>query len=435
MTKAEFIEQIASYVCKLAPSYSIFCPSAVIAQAILESGWGESTLASKYNNFFGMKCGTLWKGKSVNLATKEEYEPGVLTDITDDFRVYDSVEEGIKGYFEFIQLARYQNLKGITDYKEYLQTIKNDGYATSNDYVANVSRVVEQYELTKYDPTEPIVFEQEEKVITADTILEIMRGWLGLSRDAGTHKVIIDTYNAHKPLARSYQVKYTDAYCDTTVSAAFIKAGNVDIIGGTECGVEEHVKLFQKAGIWIEDGTITPQPGDIIVFNWDTFTQPNDGYSDHIGIVESVSDGQIITIEGNINGGNVARRSIDLGWGYIRGFARPRYGTMANKSTTKPTFTSNEKEVLTREVVAAKKCSVTVPYVKKGNTGAMVAILQEALNVLVNAGLDVDGEFGVATDKALKAYQRNHDIKASGTAGATTFKQIMEEVAKITFVS
>ena len=52
-------------------------------------------------------------------------------------------------------------------------------------------------------------------------------------------KLIIDLYNSHKPLARGYAVGYNDSYCDTTVSAAFIKAGAVDLIGGTECGVEE----------------------------------------------------------------------------------------------------------------------------------------------------------------------------------------------------
>ena len=423
MTKSEFIEKIAGYVCEYAPKYNIFCPSAVIAQAILESGWGLSVLADKYHNYFGLKCGTLWKGKSVNLATKEEYEPGIITDISDDFRVYDSMEEGVKGYFEFIQLSRYKNLQGITDYKEYLQTIKSDGYATSSDYVVNTCRVVEQNDLTKYDPAE--------YVVTASMIIDIMRGWLGLSKSAGTHKVIIDIYNGHMPLARNYKVTYTDEYCDTTVSAAFIKAGNVDIIGGTECGVEEHVKKFQKAGIWIEDGTITPLPGDIIVFNWDTFTQPNDGWSDHIGIVESVSNGQIITIEGNINGGMVARRSIDLGWGYIRGFARPRYGETAENKPEATTF--EEKKVSKQEVVKAKKCTVTVPYIRKGNVGAMVEILQHALNMLANAGLDVDGEFGSETDKALKDYQTSSGITASGLCGAGTFRRIIADIGASTY--
>lgn len=85
MTKQEFIEQIAGYVGKYAPQYGILCNSAVIAQAILESGWGESRLAAQYHNYFGLKCGTKWTGPSVNLTTQEEYEPGSLTTIKDNF--------------------------------------------------------------------------------------------------------------------------------------------------------------------------------------------------------------------------------------------------------------------------------------------------------------------------------------------------------------
>ena len=59
----------------------------------------------------------------------EEYTPGTLTQIKDNFRVYDNMEEGVKGYFEFIQLSRYLNLRGITDPETYLKTIKADGYA------------------------------------------------------------------------------------------------------------------------------------------------------------------------------------------------------------------------------------------------------------------------------------------------------------------
>ncbi len=61
------------------------------------------------------------------------------------------MEEGVKGYFEFIQLQRYQNLRGITDPKEYLQTIKNDGYATSSTYVESNYQLITQYKLTEYD--------------------------------------------------------------------------------------------------------------------------------------------------------------------------------------------------------------------------------------------------------------------------------------------
>ena len=146
-----FIEDIAKYVQKYARAYGILVHSPIIAQAILESGWGESKLASKYHNYFGMKCGTTWTGKSVNMETKEEYTPGTLTTIKDNFRVYDSMEEGVKGYFEFIQKPRYKNLKGVTDPKKYLQLIKADGYATDSSYVESTYRLVTQYELTEYD--------------------------------------------------------------------------------------------------------------------------------------------------------------------------------------------------------------------------------------------------------------------------------------------
>ena len=159
--------------------------------------------------------------------------------------------------------------------------------------------------------------------VTAQDVLNVMRSWIGFSEANGKFKQIIDLYNSHKPLARGYAVKYTDEWCDTTVSAAAIKAGAVDLIG-TECGCEEHVKIFKNKGIWIEDGTITPQPGDIIVYNWDDNTQPNDGYSDHIGYVENVSGRTITAIEGN-KGEAVGRRTLTVGNGNIRGYARPKY--------------------------------------------------------------------------------------------------------------
>lgn len=151
MTNQEFIKKIAGYVQKYAPQYGIKCCSAIIAQAINESGWGKSKLAAQYHNYFGLKCGTKWKGPSVNMTTQEEYQAGTLTTIKDNFRVYSSMEEGVKGYFEFIQLDRYKNLRGITDPEKYLQTIKNDGYATSSTYVQNNMALVNQYNLTQYD--------------------------------------------------------------------------------------------------------------------------------------------------------------------------------------------------------------------------------------------------------------------------------------------
>ena len=151
MTHSEFIEQFAAYVKKYAYIYGIEVHSPIIAQAILESGWGKSGLASKYHNYFGLKCGSSWKGKSVNMATKEEYKVGTLTNIRDNFRVYDSMEAGVKGYFDFINTKRYANLKGVKSPEEYVIRIKADGYATSSKYVDNIIKVIRDNNLKRFD--------------------------------------------------------------------------------------------------------------------------------------------------------------------------------------------------------------------------------------------------------------------------------------------
>lgn len=430
MTNQEFIEQIAAYVKKYAASFGICVHSPIIAQAILESGWGKSKLAAIYHNYFGLKCGTKWKGKSVNLTTQEEYEPGTLTTIKDNFRVYGNMEEGVKGYFEFIQLSRYQNLKGITDPKKYLETIKSDGYATSSTYVQNNMRLIEQYNLTQYDKKGGNTMGR-----TAQDVLNVMRSWIDYSEANGKFKQIIDLYNSHKPLARGYAVKYSDEWCDTTVSAAAIKAGVVDLIG-TECGCEQHVKIFQSMGIWMEDGTITPIPGDIILYNWDDATQPNDGYSDHIGYVESVSGRTITLIEGNKNEA-VARREIPVGWGYIRGYARPKYasgGTAPSNPTPSKTLDEIAREVIkgvygngsdrSKALQALgydpNKVQERVNAILKGNATPSKSISQVAKEVIA-------GKYGNGSDRRTKlaaegfdpdAVQAevNRQLKESGTS-------------------
>lgn len=177
--------------------------------------------------------------------------------------------------------------------------------------------------------------EENKMGVTVQDYLNVWRGWIGFSEANGRFKQIIDLYNSARPLPRGYAVQYRDEWCDTTVSAAAIKANAVDLIG-RECGCEEHVKIFRALGIWIEDGNITPESGYIIVYNWDQQTQPNDGYSDHIGVVESVSNGQITCIEGN-NGEAVARRVLSVGNGHIRGYASPKFANSSGSSSDTPT--------------------------------------------------------------------------------------------------
>ena len=161
----------------------------------------------------------------------------------------------------------------------------------------------------------------------ANTILKQARLWIGLRENNGGHKAIIDLYNAHKPLARGYKVKYTDEWCATFVSAVAIKCGATDIIP-TECSCGRMIQLMQQMGIWIEDESKTPPlPGDILMYDWgDNGRGDNKGWPDHVGYVDSVKDGIITVIEGNLNNG-VARRTIAVNGRYIRGYGRPKYKT------------------------------------------------------------------------------------------------------------
>ena len=162
-------------------------------------------------------------------------------------------------------------------------------------------------------------------------ILSIMRGWVGLKRADGSHKVIIDTYNGHKPLARSYAVKYTDAYCATTVSAAAIQAGFDDIIP-LECGCGQMIELAKKMGIWQENDAYVPEPGDIVMYDWqDNGVGDNTGWPDHVGMVETVAGNIETVIEGNMSGGVVGRRNLQVNGRYIRGYILPKYESKADK--------------------------------------------------------------------------------------------------------
>lgn len=146
----DFIYQIAPLMQKEAKFRGYKIVSTAIAQAGVESAWGLSKLAA-YHNYFGMKCGKNWQGKSVNFQTKEEYTPGTLTNIRDNFRVYDSMLDGVKGYYDFISVYRYANLKAAKTPLEYAQYLKADGYATSSTYIGTLINTARKYGLSDYD--------------------------------------------------------------------------------------------------------------------------------------------------------------------------------------------------------------------------------------------------------------------------------------------
>lgn len=157
MNKQEFIEQIATYIKKYAPSYGIEVYSPIIAQAILESAYGTSELAVNACNFFGLKYREGRCKTCIGIYDKvgsEQNSDGSYTSSAMKWCKFEDMENGVIGYFDFTNISSYANLKGVTDPREYLENIKADGYATSLNYVDNLMSVIETWSLTDYDKKE-----------------------------------------------------------------------------------------------------------------------------------------------------------------------------------------------------------------------------------------------------------------------------------------
>lgn len=165
-TKEAFIKLIAPTIVEEAKERGYGFPSAIIAQACLESNYGVSLLSSRYHNYFGMKCGSSWKGGSVNLNTKEEYKPGTTTVIKANFRSYSSMTDGVKGYFDFISTKRYDPLKKATSAVNYCELLKTCGYATASAYVSSLTTIIGKYNLTSYDASATAVATAETTPVT-----------------------------------------------------------------------------------------------------------------------------------------------------------------------------------------------------------------------------------------------------------------------------
>jgi flagellum-specific peptidoglycan hydrolase FlgJ len=127
------------------------CASVALAQAAIESGWGESGLTKKANNFGGIKAGTSWKGKVIVLPTRE-FIGGKNIIVQAAFRAFDSPADYFRKRVEFLRgLPRYKRLFSSDDCVAEAHLFQICGYATDPQYGNTLVRVIRQYGLTKYD--------------------------------------------------------------------------------------------------------------------------------------------------------------------------------------------------------------------------------------------------------------------------------------------
>ncbi len=285
----------------------------------------------------------------------------------------------------------------------------------------------------------------------ASEMVNLMKSWIGKKEADKTHQEIIDLYNAHRPLARGYKVKYNDAWCATTISAASIKLGYTDIIP-TECGCGQMIELCKKLGIWVEKDDHVPAPGDIIFYDWnDSGKGDNTGWPEHVGLVEKVVNNKITVIEGNYDD-SVKRRNISVNSKNIRGFAVPKYDaepqpTVTVTATSKPAQTVTTKPVskVNQKVLRWQKAAQAdgFKFPKFGADGqwgseceevASKAIVKKRLTykyknltkiVQEAVGVNTDGKCGKGTKAAIIAYQKKHGLTADGCVGLKTWKKIL----------
>ena len=173
-----------------------------------------------------------------------------------------------------------------------------------------------------------------------------MLAWEGYSERDGRYRAIIDGYNAYLPTAvkagcANYSIKYSDEWCATCASYAYIACG-LGYMFPVECSCPRMITLAQKMGIWQEADGYIPSIADAVLYDWDDSGKgDNTGTADHIGIVIAVDGDTFVVMEGN-NGESVRRRTMSVNGKYIRGFITPKF---SDNDTVKETVNKKVYEV------------------------------------------------------------------------------------------
>lgn len=239
--------------------------------------------------------------------------------------------------------------------------------------------------------------------MSRQSFVNMALSYLGVKEGSAKHKYIIDTYNDIRPLPQGYCVQLNDAWCATFLSAIASLCGILDLVPA-ECSCPRQIKLWKKMGRWVDKNTYIPKTGDVVYYDFN-----NDGISDHVGIVVSVSNGKMKVVEGNYSD-SVGCRTIAVNANIIVGFGCPKFKEEVSNSSSKESVFSVELKTLS-----------------KGAKGEQVKALQI---LLIGRGYALskygaDGDYGDETVKAVKAFQKAKGISVDGIAGKQTFHKLL----------
>ena len=212
--------------------------------------------------------------------------------------------------------------------------------------------------------------------------------------------------NDYTTYCKDMGYNYRIEWCACFISWLAEKLGITDIIP-VDMSCNSQISKFKNLSVWHTDRNF--QSGDIIYYDWDTLGDSRP--ADHVGIVEKVSGNTLTVIEGN-NGNypndRVRRREINSGSSLIFGYARPKYPVKSS---------ANSSDV-----------NISLPTVRKGDSGNAVKILQLALVAYeYNIGkYGADGDFGFDTESAVRKFQKKSGIEVDGIVGKDTWSELLK---------
>jgi flagellum-specific peptidoglycan hydrolase FlgJ len=147
--KQAFISKFGS-AALTATEFTPFLPSVIIAQAALESNWGDSALTVKGFNFFGIKKGSTWKGKTISFSTGEVIQGSDVSEDA-DFRYYENAEQSFADRILLMDLPGYAAVKDKTTAEDQAQALQAAGYATDPNYSSKIISIINSNNLKEFD--------------------------------------------------------------------------------------------------------------------------------------------------------------------------------------------------------------------------------------------------------------------------------------------
>lgn len=259
----------------------------------------------------------------------------------------------------------------------------------------DVDRIVRPLSFAKVNSKPTAVKTETKTEDPIDVAISIASAEVGYHEGANNKTKYGDTMHKIQPSNMDANAPWCDSFFDFVIYKTCQHFGKgAETARAVLCGdfddyTYNSVNLYKKAGRWSK----APHKGDQIFF----------GGSGHTGLVYKVSGGIVYTIEGN-KGDEVRKCSYSVNSPTIIGYGRPRY-----------------------YLITGKRTAADMPLLKRGAKGADVKTLQ---NLLIKAGYScgecgADGSFGADTEKAVKAYQKDHNLEVDGEAGKNTWGSLL----------